>query len=131
MVDGRVIPRNNVGRNLPVAARDMSDLSIALKAHGRAGHRYPGDLSDDFYFSAGAPAADIDLAICRSYNRWMADIVKQSAGPFSLGGRAAVAKHGSLAEELKFGKENGACGVYMRGLEAERQLQRSLFLSDV
>ena len=27
-----------------------------------------------------------------------------------------------LSEELKFGKENGACGVYMRGLECERSL---------
>ena len=27
MVDGRVIPRNNVGRDLPVESREMSDLS--------------------------------------------------------------------------------------------------------
>ena len=27
----------------------------SFKAHGRAGHRCPGDLSDDFYFPDGAP----------------------------------------------------------------------------
>jgi len=31
LVDGRVIPRNNVGRDLPVAAREMSDLSLRIK----------------------------------------------------------------------------------------------------
>ena len=33
----------------------------------------------------------------------------------------------SVAEELKFGKENGACGVYLRGLEAERSLSDPYF----
>ena len=32
-----------------------------------------------------------------------------------------------LSEELKFGKENGACGVYMRGLEVERSLSDPYF----
>jgi hypothetical protein len=31
LVDGRVIPRNNVERDLPVAAREMSDLSARIK----------------------------------------------------------------------------------------------------
>ena len=30
MVDGRVIPRNNVGRDLPVAALEISHLSLRL-----------------------------------------------------------------------------------------------------
>jgi len=28
---------------------------------------------------------------------------------------------------LRFGKENGACGVYLRGLEAERMLSDPYF----
>ena len=39
IIDGRLIPRNNVGRDLPEAAREMSDLSMRIKAHGRARHR--------------------------------------------------------------------------------------------
>ena len=31
MIDGRVIPRNNVGRDLPVESREMSDLSARIK----------------------------------------------------------------------------------------------------
>ena len=34
-----------------------------------------------------------------------------------------------LSEELKFGKENGACGVYLRGLECERSLSDPYFFS--
>jgi predicted TIM-barrel fold metal-dependent hydrolase len=32
-----------------------------------------------------------------------------------------------LSEELKFGKENGACGIYLRGLEVERILSDPYF----
>jgi len=31
LVDGRVIPRSNVERELPVAAREMSDLRLRIK----------------------------------------------------------------------------------------------------
>ena len=31
LVDGRIIPRSNVGRDLPVTAREMSDLGVRIK----------------------------------------------------------------------------------------------------
>ena len=110
-----------------MAARDMSDLSIRFKAHGRARHRYSGDLSDDFYFSDGR-RADIDLAICRSYNRWMADIVKPRRRTVFVGWSCRrCITWTRVADELKFGKEHGACGVYLRGLEADRRLSDPYF----
>ena len=39
LIDGRLMPRSNVEKILPEAARDMSDLSIRIKAYGRAEHR--------------------------------------------------------------------------------------------
>ena len=44
MVDGRVIPRNNVGRDLPVAAREMTDLTVRIKHMDELGidHCHPG-----------------------------------------------------------------------------------------
>ena len=77
MVDGRVIPRNNVGRDLPVAAREMSDPSLRIKHMDELGIDcqviYP-----TFFITPVSRRPDIDLAVSRSYNRWMADIVKKA-----------------------------------------------------
>ena len=43
---------------------------------------YSGDLSDDFYYPPVSRRPDIDLAVSRSYNRWMADIVDKAPDRF-------------------------------------------------
>ena len=126
LVDGRVIPRNNVGRDLPVAAREMSDLSLRIKHMNELGIDcqviYP-----TFFITPVSRRPDIDLAVSRSYNRWMAAIVKKEPDRFRWVLVPPLQSSEHLAEELKFGKENGACGVYMRGLEVERSLSDPYF----
>lgn len=126
LVDGRVIPRNNVERKLPVAAREMSDLNLRLQ--------HLTDLGIDcqiiyptFFITPISRRPDIDLAVSRSYNRWMAEIVKKEPSRFRWVLVPPLQTLEHLSEELKFGKENGACGVYMRGLETERMLSDPYF----
>ena len=126
LVDGRVIPRNNVGRDLPVAAREMSDLSVRIKHMNELGIDcqviYP-----TFFITPVSRRPDIDLAVSRSYNRWVAAIVKKEPDRFRWVLVPPLQSLEHLSEELKFGKENGACGVYMRGLEVERMLSDPYF----
>jgi predicted TIM-barrel fold metal-dependent hydrolase len=126
LVDGRVIPRNNVGRDLPVAAREMSDLSVRIKHMNELGIDcqviYP-----TFFITPVSRRPDIDLAVSRSYNRWMAAIVNKEPDRFRWVLVPPLQSLEHLSEELKFGKENGACGVYMRGLEVERMLSDPYF----
>jgi len=126
LVDGRVIPRNNVGRDLPVAAREMSDLGARIKHMNELGIDlqvvYP-----TFFITPVSRRPDIDFAVARSYNRWMADIVRKEPARFRWVMVPPLQSMEHLAEELKFGKENGACGVYMRGLEVERMLSDPYF----
>jgi len=126
LVDGRVIPRNNVGRDLPVAAREMSDLSVRIKHMNELGIDcqviYP-----TFFITPVSRRPDIDLAVSRSYNRWIAEIVKKEPDRFRWVLVPPLQSLEHLSEELKFGKENGACGVYMRGLEVERMLSDPYF----
>jgi predicted TIM-barrel fold metal-dependent hydrolase len=126
LVDGRVIPRNNVGRDLPVAAREMSDLGARVKHMDELGIDlqviYP-----TFFITPVSRRPDIDFAVARSYNRWMADIVGKEPTRFRWVMVPPLQSMEHLAEELKFGKENGACGVYMRGLEVERMLSDPYF----
>ena len=82
-----------------------------------------------FFITPVSRRPDIDLAVSRSYNRWMADIVKKQPDRFRWVLVPPLQSQEHLSEELKFGKENGACGVYMRGLECERSLSDPYFYS--
>jgi predicted TIM-barrel fold metal-dependent hydrolase len=57
----------------------------------------------------------------------MADIVKKAADRFRWVVVPPLLNMDKVAQELKFGKEHGACGVYLRGLEADRRLSDSYF----
>jgi predicted TIM-barrel fold metal-dependent hydrolase len=126
LVDGRILPRSNVGRELPVGAREMSDLTLRIKQMDTLGIDlqviYP-----TFFIFPTTRRPEIDLALCRSYNRWMADIVRKAPDRFRWVVVPPLQSTDHVAEELQFGKENGACGVYMRGLEAERSLSDRYF----
>ncbi|HLN83063.1 MAG TPA: amidohydrolase family protein, partial [Candidatus Binatia bacterium] len=128
LVDGRIIPRSNVGRNLPVTAREMSDLGVRIKHMDELGIDcqviYP-----TFFITPISRRPDIDLAVARSYNRWMANIVRKEPDRFGWVLVPPLQSTEHLAEELKYGKENGACGIYLRGLEVERMLSDPYFYS--
>jgi len=65
-IDGRLMPRSNVEKTLPEAARNMSDLSIRIK--------HMDELSIDIqviyptiFIFPTARRPEADLALCRSY----------------------------------------------------------------
>jgi uncharacterized protein len=127
-IDGRLMPRSNVEKKLPEAARDMSDLSIRIK--------HMDDLSIDLqiiyptiFIFPTARRPEVDLALCRSYNRWMADIVDKAPQRFRWVVVPPLLNMDRVTEELRYGKEHGACGVYLRGLEADRRLSNPYFFS--
>jgi uncharacterized protein len=126
LVDGRVIPRNNVERGLPVAVREMTDLRARIAHMDELGIDcqviYP-----TFFITPISRRPDIDLAVSRSYNRWMAAIVNKEPDRFHWVLVPPLQTLEHLGEELRFGKEHGACGIYLRGLEVERMLSDPYF----
>jgi predicted TIM-barrel fold metal-dependent hydrolase len=124
--DGRLIPRTNVERKLPQAARDMSDVSTRI--------RHMDELKIDiqviyptiFIFPTARREA-ADLAICRSYNRWMAERVSKAPDRFRWIVVPPLMNLDRVEEEVRYGKEHGACGIYMRGLEGDRRLSDPYF----
>ena len=126
LIDGRVIPWSNVGKDTPKGSREMSDLSARLK------HMDELDVGvqviyPTFFIFPCTRRPEVDLALCRSYNRWMADIVKKAPDRFNWVVIPPLLSMDRVFEELKFGKENGACGVFMRGLEGDRRLSDPYF----
>jgi predicted TIM-barrel fold metal-dependent hydrolase len=75
--------------------------------------------------------AEREHALCKSYNRWMADLWRQGKGrlrwvakpPLRLLEKSPAV----VRDELGWAKNNGACGIFMRGLECERALGAPYF----
>ena len=58
-----------------------------------------------------------EAAICRSYNRWMADVYAQGKGRFRWSCVVPVLALHEAEEQLRFAKDNGAVAINLRGVE--------------
>jgi predicted TIM-barrel fold metal-dependent hydrolase len=70
---------------------------------------------------------EIELALCRSYNRWMADIWRQAKERLRWVAVMPLFTMEKVFDEARFAKENGAVGIFFRGSECEKLLSDSYF----
>ena len=70
---------------------------------------------------------ELEVALARSYNRFMADACSRSGGRIRWVAVPPLRDLDKTMEELHFGKENGACGVLFRGVEKDRSLAEPYF----
>ncbi len=69
----------------------------------------------------------LEFALVRSYNRWLAEIWKQSPDRLRWVALAPLLSADKLRDEMEFAKDNGACGIFLRGLEDERNIADPYF----
>jgi predicted TIM-barrel fold metal-dependent hydrolase len=65
---------------------------------------------------------ELEVALCRAYNRFLAQACAQSSGRMKW---VAVLPFQSMSEavsEIRFAKENGAVGIFFRGIEGDYTL---------
>ena len=67
-----------------------------------------------------ADRAEVEVALCKSYNRWMADIWEQGKGRLRWVTPLPLQTIDEAVAQLKFAHEHGACAVFMRGIEGQR-----------
>lgn len=65
---------------------------------------------------------EVELALCKSYNRWLADIWRAGKGRLRWVVEPPLLTMDKALEELNYGKEHGACGVHLHGIEGDRLL---------
>lgn len=93
--------------DVPARVKHMDELGVAVQV------LYPTYL-------LRLPTTDPDwqAAICRSYNRWIADRTRETNGRLRW---VAVTPQDNIEEaikELRYGKEHGACGFFKRAVES-------------
>jgi predicted TIM-barrel fold metal-dependent hydrolase len=127
LVDGRVFNRGvNLDRNLPLDICEMRDIG------GRLRHMDELDIDiqvlyPSLFLRPLTAKAEVEQAICRSYNQWLVDICANGEGRLRWVAVVPVIDIDSALSEVQFARANGACGVFMRGLVDDKRLSHPYF----
>jgi len=109
-----------------VASREISDVSVRLADMDRLGIDtqviYPTlflvYLTDD---------PDLDVALAKAYNRYLSNVGKQSNGRLRWNAVLPLRSVDASVNEMRWAKEQGAVGLFFRGMEGERTLDDPYF----
>ena len=109
----------NVG--LPVESKFMLDVQARVRHMDEMGTDmqvlYPSLWTGPITTN---PAEEV--ALCRSYNRWMADIYAQGKGRFRWSAVIPTLDLEEAERQLRFSKDNGAVAINLRGVETGNRL---------
>ncbi|HEY7065275.1 MAG TPA: amidohydrolase family protein [Chloroflexota bacterium] len=97
--------------NVPARLRHMDELGIDVQV-----------LYPTVFIESIADRAEVEIALCKSYNRWLADIWSQSNNRLRWACVVPTEAPEAAGEQIEFARRNGACAVYMRSIENGRLL---------
>jgi predicted TIM-barrel fold metal-dependent hydrolase len=122
LIDGAVRGKQiNVGADTPPASREMADVAARLRHMDELGVDVQV-LYPSVFLTPLTHRVEVELALCRSYNRWLADIWAQGHGRLLWAMVLPLMSMESALGELAWAKDHGACAVFIRGLEGDHQL---------
>ena len=127
VIDGRLQPKEgNIGHNTTKESREMADVQVRLD-HMDELNIDVQVLYPTVFLRAWTQDPSVEYALCKSYNRWLADIWKAAPDRLKWAVMPPLTSIEKSIEEMEFAKENGAVGVFLRGLECERRLDNPYF----
>lgn len=102
--------------NVPARLRHMDELGIDTQV-----------LYPTIFIEQVTEKPEWEIAICKGYNRWLADIYRQGQGRLRWICVLPLLDMSASLEELKFCQQHGAVGVFMRGIEGNRLITDPYF----
>ncbi|HEX6801479.1 MAG TPA: amidohydrolase family protein [Candidatus Binatia bacterium] len=127
LIDGRVFHRGvNFNKSLPIAICEMRDIKGRLK-HMDELQIDVQVLYPSLFLRPLTARAEVENAICRSYNQWLIDISAKGEGRLEWVAMVPVIDSASMVAEVEFAKANGACGIFMRGMVDDKRLSHPYF----
>jgi predicted TIM-barrel fold metal-dependent hydrolase len=106
--------------------RELRDPDARLKLMDKAGIDVQV-LHTTMFLRQVTDRPQVDVPICRAWNRWMAGIASEGKGRLRWTLVPPLTSIPDAIEELRFGKQNGAVGVLLRPIEGERVLPDPYF----
>jgi predicted TIM-barrel fold metal-dependent hydrolase len=119
MVDGRVDLRRwctDERTGTTLETRELLDVGARLRHMDAMGVEVQV-LYPTYLLAAPSDNPDVELALYQSYNRWLADRTAASNGRLRWVVMPPLRSMDEALEELRFGKEHGAVGVFKRAVE--------------
>jgi len=104
-----------------VASRQMDDVSLRLQDMDRLGIDIQ-ILHNTIGIEQLTDRPEVDLALCHSYNRWLADIWKEGKGRLGWSMLPPLLSIPDALDEIRIAKAHGAVAVCMRPMEGNRLL---------
>jgi predicted TIM-barrel fold metal-dependent hydrolase len=126
VIDGNVIDREIGDDSIPLDVRQMRDLTARKAMMTETGFDVQ-ILYPTFFIAPPSDRPEIQVALSRSYNRWMADIHKRGGDSFRWVVVPPTLSISDSLAEMEYGKAHGACGVSLRGVEGDRLLADPYF----
>ncbi|HEY1267313.1 MAG TPA: amidohydrolase family protein [Candidatus Binatia bacterium] len=122
LLDGLLLPKSqNMGDDTPRPSRELTDVGARLRHMDALGVDiqviYPTVFLRPF-----TRRAEVEAALYRSYNRFMGEVWREGKNRLRWVVLLPLLSMELALDELGHARENGACGVFMRGLEADRHL---------
>lgn len=84
-------------------------------------------LYPTFFLTPVTSEPELEAALFKGYNRWMADVWAKGRNRLRWVAMAPTMTIELAVKEIAWAKEHGACGVYMRGLETGKLLSDAHF----
>ena len=116
------------GRKLdtPQAAREMADVDLRLRHMDELGIAVQV-LHNTLWIEQVSQRPEVETALCRSWNRWLADIWKKSGGRLRWSCVIPYLAMDEAKEQMTIAKEHGAVAVCVRPIEGERHMTDPYF----
>lgn len=116
------------GRNVstPQAARELDDVELRLDHMDALGIQIQV-LHNTFWIEQITTRPDVEAALCRSWNRWLGDIYRQSEGRLRWSCVLPTMTLDEASRQMKQAKEDGAVAACMRPLEGDRDMTDPYF----
>ena len=127
LIDGLYLGKaRNVGHETPREAREMDDIKARLKHMDELGIDVQV-LYPTFCLRPFTRRPELELALARSYNRWLVDIWKAAPTRLRWVALLPLLSMDEAFAEARYAKEHGACGIFIRGLEGDKRLSDPYF----
>jgi uncharacterized protein len=107
-------------------SREMGNVDLRLEHMDRSGVDVQV-LHNTMFIEQATDRAAVEVVLCQSWNRWLADIWKQAQGRLRWSCMPSTMSMPDALEQIRFAKQNGAVAVCLRPIEGNRLLADPYF----
>lgn len=125
LIDGQLYGKHNLDfiaghskGEIESGALDISNPEARLSAMDKQGVDI-NVIYPSLFLITAIKNADAEMALARSYNRWLADLCASNPQRFKFAMVVSPRKVEASIKEMEWAKKNGACGVLLRGFEGD------------